>query len=741
LSQITSFRLTMGRQKRGHNAEARKSAKGKLVDQEEVRKLRETVLPASQNEAADDEANALVLPAKKRRFKKDKDASAQTKLLSRKRRRRLEKIVDEKRKKGERAELLQKLEEVQASKEVMDKMTSIASVQTKGVKRHLAEEQLRKEVENEEGENALELLALENPVKRRKLGKLLPKPKVYPKRNDVLGFDESSSSSEDDHEEEDVKEEIVEEIKEEVIEDEPKSEPNAKPEPPPPPPKGHPLSIPQVKDRVFIKRNDKLCASRDKLPIVAEEQAIVEAINENPTVILAGETGSGKTTQVPQFLYEAGYACNGKLIGVTEPRRVAAMAMSKRVGEELNLPEKVSYQIRFEGNVTPQTRIKFMTDGVLLREMSKDFRLSKYSVIIVDEAHERSVFTDILLGNLSRIVPMRAKDEVNGPLRLVIMSATLRVEDFTKNDRLFKIQKPPCLKVESRQYDVTCHFQRVTPDDYLSAALKKTCKIHKELPEGGILVFLTGQGEVNQMVRKLRKLFPSKKHMKGNDDEEEESVEKSMIKALKKSRKKNNVRVSADVDLDRYRAVPLDDTESDALRDAEEDEDLDQLEGDDDLIGGDALVGCQPMWTLPLYSLLNSDRQKEIFQPPPPGHRLCVVATNVAETSLTIPAVKYVVDTGKVKDKFYDHLTGVSTFQVTWTSKASAAQRAGRAGRQGPGHCYRLFSSEVYKNDFREHAQPDILKRPADDLVLQMKVKMVHFPPFCLPFCVCRPCG
>ena len=211
-------------------------------------------------------------------------------------------------------------------------------------------------------------------------------------------------------------------------------------------------------------------------------------INE---IIIVGETGSGKTTQIPQFLYEAGYASHAK-IGITEPRRVAATSMARRVGEELNLGgDIVSYQIRYEGNVTDKTKIKFMTDGVLLREIEKDFLLTNYSVIIIDEAHERSVFTDILIGVLSRIVPLRLKKTPDSPLKLIIMSATLRVEDFTTNSKLFKIP-PPVVSVESRQFPVTVHFNKKTNVDYMADAFKKVCKIHNTLPDGGILVFVTG---------------------------------------------------------------------------------------------------------------------------------------------------------------------------------------------------------------------------------------------------------
>ncbi|MEQ2199974.1 ATP-dependent RNA helicase dhx37 [Xenoophorus captivus] len=219
--------------------------------------------------------------------------------------------------------------------------------------------------------------------------------------------------------------------------------------------------------------------ARLKLPVLAEEQVIMEAVRENPFVVICGETGSGKTTQVPQFLYEAGYAT------------------------------VVSYQIRYEGNVTGDTKIKFMTDGVLLKEIQKDFLLQRYSVIIIDEAHERSVYTDILIGLLSRIVPLRNKKGM--PMKLLIMSATLRVEDFTENQKLFRTP-PPVIKVDARQFPVTVHFNKRTPlEDYTGEAFHKTCKIHRMLPPGGILVFLTGQAEVHSLCRRLRKAFPFRK--------------------------------------------------------------------------------------------------------------------------------------------------------------------------------------------------------------------------------------
>ena len=469
--------------------------------------------------------------------------------------------------------------------------------------------------------------------------------------------------------------------------------------------------------------------------------------------ILAGETGSGKTTQVPQFLYEAGYAANGKMIGITEPRRVAAIAMSQRVGREMNLSSNiVSYLIRFEGNCTPETKVKFMTDGVLLKEVECDFLLQKYSVIILDEAHERSAYTDILIGLLSRIIHLRKKK--NNPLKLIIMSATLRVEDFTKNVRLFK-EPPPVIKVDARQFPVTIHFNKITAEDYVRDALLKTIKIHTKLPEGGILVFVTGQQEVKHLVKKLRNLFPYSKQNKNlavnkNVDADEEETEPlnysdddeldrifNVRRAIKhqKKHKTNLVRQMnlPKINLDDFK-MPGDDTEADFNDEADlldEDEENDEV---DEKLNEMMIEGksSQPLWVLPLYSLLPSHKQAKVFEPAPEGTRLCVIATNVAETSLTIPGIKYVVDTGRQKSKFYDKVTGVNAFTVTFTSKAAADQRAGRAGRVAPGHCYRLYSSAVYNDEFVGFSPPEIQEKPIDGLVLQMKAmgidKVANFP-------------
>ncbi|NXT80490.1 DHX37 helicase, partial [Zapornia atra] len=676
-----------------------------------------------------DASNALVLPAKKAKKKKTACVvQQQKKPLSKKQKKILQRVLEQKEKKKQRAELLSKLNEVQASEAEMKLLYTTSKL---GIGERMYQ---TKRMIQEPGTAVPEKIrSISGANKRRHSSESEP--------------EEEPSSSEEEQEEQkqetekfsasDLKpaEKAEEGVKQAVGSQQPAC-PSA--------PVCQPASTkPPCKPAVFIPvdRSPEIQEARLKLPILAEEQVIMEAISENPIVIICGETGSGKTTQVPQFLYEAGYASPNGAIGITEPRRVAAVSMSQRVAKEMNLSHRVvSYQIRYEGNVTDETQIKFMTDGVLLKEIQKDFLLSKYKVVIIDEAHERSMYTDILIGLLSRIVPLREKKGL--PLKLIVMSATLRVEDFTGNKRLFSAT-PPVIQVDARQFPVTVHFNKKTPlDDYSGECFRKVCKIHRMLPPGGILVFLTGQAEVHSLCRRLRKAFPFQKtQTAGGEDDKEESVEE--IRKFKKSRKQRKVMVIhlsclsqtlPKIDLDNYSVVPVD--EGDEDRDADTDDDIAGSDLDLDLGDGDSEEdeksdSSLPLYVLPLYSLLAPEKQAKVFRSPPPGTRLCVVATNVAETSLTIPGIKYVVDCGKVKKRFYDRITGVSSFRVTWISQASANQRAGRAGRMEPGHCYRLYSSAVFM-DFEKFSAPEITNRPVEDLILQMKAlnieKVINFP-------------
>ncbi|XP_059049878.1 probable ATP-dependent RNA helicase kurz [Achroia grisella] len=764
-----------------HNEKARKVVKTS-IDNTETNEIK--VDFANDEYGASDKSNLLVLPSKKRKTKVIQEKKEKIKLLSKAQRKQLEKIVDKKKKKANRAALLESLLQVQASPDEVNQMTTISSMQTIGL-RHLSKYNLEAPVEKAELPENKKFSSIAGAKKRLRLLKMDNAGKIKRNKYDpnVVGLEQSSteeSSSESDDDVSDVVEngnEDVELIKVDTVNDESRTENDVsliKEENP----KNNDNTIVKetnktkkvnkdaldVKEKVKkpllehktvhieVKRDPKVQVARLKLPILGEEQRIMELVNENEFLIVAGETGSGKTTQLPQFLYEAGYAQN-KMIAVTEPRRVATVAMAARVGHELALSNKeVSYLMRFEGNVTKDTKIKFMTDGVLLKEIQSDFLLSKYSVVIIDEAHERSVYTDILLGLLSRIVPLRRKR--GNPLRLIIMSATLRIEDFTENTRLFK-EPPPVIKIDSRQYPVTIHFNKHTYSDYLKEAYRKTVKIHTRLPDGGILIFVTGQQEVKYLVRKLKASFPYRKDVdysklikrtkavseteatldsEADDIEsDDDEVEKEMKRARKARRKaKQKVKTLPKINLDDY-DMPDDDGQADLVDDEDESEGhLSDSDGEEDTLTPTIKSCRQPLWVLPLYSMLNSAKQARVFASPPVGARLCVVSTDVAETSLTIPAIRYVVDSGKKKMRVYDHVTGASAWRVVWTSQASAGQRAGRAGRVGAGHAYRLYSSAVYQHDCPPHHPPDLCRRPVDDLVLAMKCmgidKVVNFP-------------
>ncbi|VBB76298.1 Putative ATP-dependent RNA helicase [Podospora comata] len=471
---------------------------------------------------------------------------------------------------------------------------------------------------------------------------------------------------------------------------------------------------------VTVTRNPEIEEARFKLPVVAEEQKIMEAIHNNDVVVICGATGSGKTTQLPQFLFEAGYGDQKGptpgMIGVTQPRRVAAVSMSKRVGQEMgDFSKVVAYQIRFEGTVDPNTAIKFMTDGVLLREAAQDFALRKYSAIIIDEAHERSVNTDILIAMLSRVVKLRAElakeDPTTKPLKLIIMSATLRVEEFTQNTALFETP-PRVIDVEGRQHEVTIHFAKKTRHDYVEDAFRKISRGHRKLPPGGMLVFLTGQGEITQLSKRLKAAFGGGMNTASGP----------------------KVKISAKEAPIEAEDIDFGDIDDRAVHDMDEEEisDEEEEEKEFDIEDEESGTGPRKMHILPLYSMLPTKEQMKVFEPPPDGSRLVILSTNVAETSLTIPGIRYVFDCGRSKERRYDPVSNVQSFQIDWISKASAQQRAGRAGRTGPGHCWRLYSSAIYERDFPLFADPELLRMPIEGVVLQLKAMnlqhVVNFP-------------
>jgi ATP-dependent RNA helicase DHX37/DHR1 len=475
-----------------------------------------------------------------------------------------------------------------------------------------------------------------------------------------------------------------------------------------------------AKDRetyaVHVERSPQIQEARLALPVLAEEHRIMESIFYHDVVIISGATGSGKTTQIPQFLFEHGFGSplgpTPGMIGVTQPRRVAAVSMARRVAEELGEKhaKAVAHQVRFESTVGKATAVKFMTDGVLLREMSSDFALKKYSAIVVDEAHERTVNTDILIALLSRCVKIRRQlaseaPSTYQPLKLIIMSATLRVSDFRENSRLFA-QPPPIIEAEGRQHGVTIHWARRTGHDYVEEAFKKICRGHRKLPTGGMLVFLTGQEEIRRLGTMLRDVFECTEETK-----DRQGGVKVQIKAGEMDLEEEDWEGVDEENED----IPEDESDADANAESEEDPDAEfAIEGEEP----ESTV--QKIHLLPLYSQLPAKDQLRVFHPPPDGSRLIILSTNIAETSLTIPNIRYVIDGGRAKQKTMTR-TGVQQFRTTWVSKASASQRSGRAGRTGPGHAWRLYSSAVYEDAMPEFSDPEILRAGLEGVVLQLK--------------------
>ncbi|XP_063933776.1 probable pre-mRNA-splicing factor ATP-dependent RNA helicase mog-4 [Zophobas morio] len=373
---------------------------------------------------------------------------------------------------------------------------------------------------------------------------------------------------------------------------------------------------------------------RKSLPIYAHKDELVSLIGKYQVLIVVAETGSGKTTQIPQYLYEAGYCKGGKKIGCTQPRRVAAMSVATRVAEELGckVGYEVGYSVRFEDCTTERTCIKYMTDGMLLREFMTEPDLENYRVMMIDEAHERTLHTDILFGLVKDIA--LARDD----LKLIISSATLDAEKFSDF-----FNSAPIYNIPGRMYNVDIYYTKDPEADYLDAVVVTVMQIHISQPLGDILVFLTGQEDIEvcaEILNERAKKFGSK------------------IKEL--------------------------------------------------------LV-------LPIYANLPSDLQAKIFEPTPEDARKVILATNIAETSLTIDGIIYVIDPGFVKQSSYDSTTGMESLLVTPISQASAQQRAGRAGRVAPGKCFRLFTSWAFKNEMDESAIPEIQRTNLGNVVLLLK--------------------
>ena len=378
---------------------------------------------------------------------------------------------------------------------------------------------------------------------------------------------------------------------------------------------------------------------RQELPIFKLRDTLIETVKSNQTLVVIGETGSGKTTQMTQYLVEAGFAENGKRIGCTQPRRVAATSVAKRVSEEYGckLGDEVGYAIRFDDMTSPMTKIKYMTDGMLLRESLTDSNLENYSVVMLDEAHERTVNTDVLFGLMKKVLSKRAD------IRLIVTSATLDAEKFSTY-----FNNAPILTIPGRTHPVKVLYALEDKSDYLDEALQTAMQIHLEEPPGDILIFLTGQEEIDtagEMLHEyMKKLGPK---------------------------------------------VP-------------------------------------EMRVLPVYAQQPSEMQSRIFEPAPPGTRKVVIATNIAEASITIDGIYYVIDPGLSKQKRYNPKLGMDSLDVAPISQASAKQRAGRAGRTGPGKCFRLYTEQEFKTNMLPMTVPEIQRTNLANTVLTLKAMGIH---------------
>ena len=375
--------------------------------------------------------------------------------------------------------------------------------------------------------------------------------------------------------------------------------------------------------------------NRNVLPIMDFKDDILRVADENNVIIIVGETGSGKTTQLTQIFYESGYAKNG-MIACTQPRRVAAVSVAKRVAEEMKVEigTLVGYSIRFEDVTSESTKIRYMVDGILLRESLNDDILSKYSVIIMDEAHERSLNTDVLFGVLKKVITMRMD------IKIIITSATM---DATKFSTYFN--DAPIFHIKGRTFKVESLFLTQNPTDYVAEAVKQATEIHLREPPGDILIFMTGQDDVECTC--------------------------SLIS-----------------------------------------ERLSQI------------TNCPPLAVLPIYSQLDVDLQTRVFMDY--NIRKCVVATNIAETSLTIDGIRYVIDSGFCKQKNYSSKAGLDTLLVQPISKAQAIQREGRAGRTSEGKCWKLYSEISYNSQMLPNTIPEIMRTNLANVILLLKSMGFH---------------
>lgn len=400
-----------------------------------------------------------------------------------------------------------------------------------------------------------------------------------------------------------------------------------------PPAPSTPAEEPKPSERPAEGLKVRRGAGPKDLPIHAHKKEILETVQAHPVMVLMGETGSGKSTQLPQFLLEAAGSEGGQIV-ITQPRRIAAISVAARVAAEMGvaLGGLVGYRVRFEEKAGPDTRILFVTDGILMREFLRNPTLEKISTLVVDEAHERSVNGDIIFALAKDLTLLRPD------FRLIIASATMDPRKFS-----FYFRGAPVVDVPGRKFPVDIFYSKAPEEDYVEAGVITVLQIHLTQPSGDVLFFLTGEEDI-ELARGMLSL-----------------------RARSLSRKFGEIVI------------------------------------------------------VPLHGSLSSDQQALAFAPTPRGARKVVLATNIAETSITIPGICFVIDGGLSKQTAYDPRKKSQTLAIAPISRASADQRAGRAGRTKPGKCFRLYTLYTFQNELDDEQVPEIQRCDLTSVILQLK--------------------
>ncbi|CDR95340.1 helicase associated domain containing protein, putative [Babesia bigemina] len=407
-----------------------------------------------------------------------------------------------------------------------------------------------------------------------------------------------------------------------------------------------------------------------ELPIWFHKDEILSKLRSSQVLLLTGETGSGKSTFLPKILHENGYS--DSTIVITQPRRVAAVSLARHVASlfSCDVGKLVGFAVRFLNCCGEETKIKYVTDGVLLREVLVDHLFSKYSVVVIDEAHERSIRSDVLLGVLRTCIPQRRD------LKVIIMSATLRSSAFANFFTDCEI-----VRVAGRTFPLDIYYAPQPQEDYLEAAMLTILQINLTYKNGDVLVFLTGQDDIEALDHMLQ----------------------NKVAVITQFLKSSGVQVGGNVaDVMRATEVLLGDTPYE-------------------------LKYWKELEIVSLYAALPLQQQSKVFKPTPDGHRKVVLATNIAETSVTIPGIRFVVDSGLMKQKLFCAKNCFESLVIQKISKDSADQRAGRAGRMGPGKVFRLYTTESFTS-MRVSRIPEMQCTNVSHVYLELKMIGIKNP-------------